>query len=230
MAGVNWSNVLKAGATVGNFAGAAIGGGQLLSSIIKKRQANKIKPQEEDPEQRMLLNELNNKRLQIERGAGAQVQMGRDLIGRGQSLAQSNILRAGGGNVGATMTGLSMANRQAGDATNQLLADSQNQAGQYTQMAIQLQDKIQQRKFGVKTAAYLQRLRESAENRKQGLSNVQNALARVSYGTPVSLNPYSIPSSGAVNSQAKLPDYKDIGGVGGIFGKNPYQNNIPYKF
>ena len=153
-------------------AGAAMGAGQLLASVIKKKQANAMIPPEEDLQQRSMLNEIRNKRLQMERGAGTAASTARGLTAKQMAQTQSNITRAAGGNLGATLSGLAMSQGAAGDTMNKVLAEQQQQSAAYMQLQNQLQNEVSQRKFSLQMGNYLQKLRESSELRQEGLGNL----------------------------------------------------------
>ena len=155
-----------------------IGAGQLLSGIIKKRQATDVNPPMEDPRQASIMNDLLLKKKQLESGFDPTTSIAYDQIGRQQSQATQNILRASGGNVGSAMSGIAMTQRAAGDAGANVISQNQQQQGQFMALAESLADKMARRKLELQMYDKLQKLRESAEETKSGFSNLFGGLSK----------------------------------------------------
>lgn len=160
--------LLSGGNPLGAAGGAAAG--QLLEGVIKGRQANKMDIPPVDPQQQAMLEELMRKRQQIATGADTQTQLGMDLVGRGLAQTQANMAKGLQG--GALIQGMNVAQRTAGDTYNQILANQAEQMKYYNTAAMQLQDKIAQRKMDIAMWQKLQKMREGAEAEKSGMANL----------------------------------------------------------
>lgn len=150
--------------------------GQLVGGIIKKRQANDVQIPLEDPRQANIMNDLLLKKKQLESGFDPTTQIAYDQIGRQQAQANQNILRASGGDVGAAMSGIAMTQRSAGDSGANVIAQNQQQQGQFMALAENLADKMSKRKLELQLWDKMQKLRESAESTKSGFSNLFGGL------------------------------------------------------
>jgi len=202
---------------------AGTGLAQTIGGMIKRRQADKATPPLEDPEQRALLDEINRKRRLLERGGGAGFALGSGLIGRQLSQSQRNVLRATGGNVGAALSGLSMTQRAAGDQTNKLIAQQQQEAGFYTQMAAQETREIAQRKFALQMAERLQKLRESAELKQSGMENIMSGAAML---LPLGKGGAMGGATGGAVGGAIGGGVIGNGAIGGTFGEGGMVDNL----
>ncbi len=171
----------KGGDTASNVGG-ALGAGQLVSSMIKKRQANQMKPNAVDPLQSKLYQEASQKRRQYESGYDPMSQAARRTLNTQLAGSQANVMKRAGGNVGAAMAGNAMAQSAAGNAANKALAATSERVGYYDQMRNQMGDAIAKRKLDLGLMGYAQKMREAGEQGKAGWQGVMGAMARDTSG------------------------------------------------
>lgn len=155
--------------------------GQLITGAAKKRQANQMELPETDPNQIAMLNEVNRKRQQLEMGTGAEFENLRRNTAEAQAQTQANVLKAAGGNVGATIQGINMAQQGAGAAYAQGSVPLVAKSGQYQMLAKQMVDDIAKRKFEVQQWQKLQKMREAAEATQAGMQNLAPAALGLTY-------------------------------------------------
>lgn len=161
------------GAAAGAQAGLA--GGQLLAGLLGGRRARGLTPPQEDPELRAFLNEIQQRRKELETGAGFQTQ--RRLIGQQLATTQRGIVRAGGGATGATISGLARAQRVAGTQLGEVLGAAEQRQLFLTQMAGQIIGDIGQRRLELQLLERGQALAESKQVTSEGLSNLLAQIA-----------------------------------------------------
>jgi len=161
----------------GGAAGAQVGlaGGQLLAGLLGGKRAQAATPPGEDPELRVFLNEIQQRRKELETGAGFQTQ--RRLIGQQLATTQRGIVRAGGGATGATISGLARAQRVAGTQLGEVLGQAEQRQLFLTQMAGQIIGDIGQRKLELQLLERGQALAESKQVTSEGLSNLLAQIA-----------------------------------------------------
>lgn len=163
--------------------GTGVGVGQLASGVIKKRQANNMQVPLEDARYRMLFNDLEAKRKQLATGTDVTTQMGSDRLERQMATVGKNIVSRSGGDIGAAMSGLAMAQSQAGDAFNQILSENQRQQMFYQQQAENMAKEMANRRMNIQMWQKLQKMRESAENTKAGFGNLMGGITRLASGS-----------------------------------------------
>ena len=132
------------GAIVGAMAGALIGG---VSGGLKANKARKADQQiqAQDPRELARLAEINRIRKSIAAGTDPLTQQQIQQARQTGASTQGNIARVTGGNVGATVAGLTRAQRGTQAATNQALAQSQQRLPFFENMGQQLSTRISQR-------------------------------------------------------------------------------------
>lgn len=169
----------------GGAGGAAGGAGAIMglaSSLIQGIQAKRLKnksdaamPELVDPNQAAFLAELNQKRRSIETGAdfaGAMANIDATTAG-----TQEAITRATGGDVGGTIQALLQAQRTAGGAKNQAIAQGQQQQQAYTGMYKQMLDQIAGRRFSLQQQRSQQALAEWGKMKQGANQNFMAGLA-----------------------------------------------------
>jgi hypothetical protein len=93
---------------------------------------------------------------------------------------QNGILSAGGGNVGGTMQALLSAQRNAGDAQNQVLANGEQQNNAVTGMYGELLNKVAARKMQLQLMQHDELMAQWAQKNKAGMSNLMAGMASTS--------------------------------------------------
>lgn len=188
----------KIGGAVGKAAGSKSGMG-VATGLIQSMQANKLKKQADasfpelvDPNQAGYLAELAQKRKSLE--TGADFAAGMNAIDATNAGTNDAITRSAGGDASGTIQGLLQAQRVAGDAKNQVLAQGQNQQMQYNQMYQGMLDQIAGRKLQLQMQRSQQARAEWAAKQKSAQQNLMGGLA--SLGNSVSA-PASMPNKWA---------------------------------
>lgn len=158
------------GAIIGAGVGAVIGG---VSGALKANKARKADEgiQAQDPRELARLAEINRIRKSIGAGTDPLAQQQINQARQTGASTQGNIARVTGGNVGATVAGLTRAQRGTQAATNQALAQSQQRLPFFENMAQQLNTRISQRALEV---GLMRRDQAMAEKAAQGRANSAN--------------------------------------------------------
>lgn len=158
------------GTQVGGIAGNITG--SLIDSAIAGRREEASTPMLEDPAQRLLLEEVRNKRKSIEQGTDVATQTGlaeADLSGES---TRNAVVRATGGNAGQTIDALLKTQRLEDRAKNSVIATSQKLTPFYQNMEEQLTDKIAQRALDLNMFNRVQAGAEKAQFGKEAISNL----------------------------------------------------------
>jgi hypothetical protein len=124
--------------------GIATGMLQSLQAMKLKKKADAAFPDLVDANQAGYLAEINQKKRSIE--TGADFAEGMKAIDQTNAGTNDALVRASGGDVGATMQGILQAQAGAGQAKNNVLAQGQQQQFNYESAAGQLQNLIAMRK------------------------------------------------------------------------------------
>lgn len=167
-------------------AGGALGALQLINSMAQTRKANKLRPGLEDPEQRMFLNEINQRRKAIRSGSAYTEDL-RELGGQ-QASTNQGIVSSSGGAGGAAINALLKSQRGTGAAYGNILANAEKTASAYDNMYEGMLDKVAGRKLDLQNYEYTRALGQAAKNQQAGQSNILAALARqggVTIPTPI---------------------------------------------
>ena len=164
---------------IGTFIGAGVGavaGG--VSSGIKANKAKKAdeRIQAQDPRELARLAEINRIRKSIGAGTDPLTQQQINQARQTGASTQGNIARVTGGNVGATVAGLTRAQRGTQAATNQALAQSQQRLPFFENMAQQLNTRISQRALEVGLMRRDQAMAEKAADQKAASANISGAI------------------------------------------------------
>lgn len=168
---------------VAGAGGAAAGAGLgLATGLLQTLQANKLKrkaeasmPELVDPTQAAFLAELNQKRQSIETGADFAGGMAKiDATTAGTNDA---ILRNAGGDVSASMQALLQSASGANTAKNDVIAQGQQQQGQYNQMYEGMLNQISARKLQLQMYSSQQNRAEWAKKQQGASANLQAGLA-----------------------------------------------------
>jgi len=176
------------------IAGGALGALQLIQGMAQQRKANKLRPGLEDPEQRMFLNEINQRRKAMRSGSAYTEDL--RLLGGQQASTNQGLVSAGGGAGGATINALLKSQRGTGAAYGGILANAEKTASAYDSMYEGVLEKVASRKLDLQTFEYNRALANAAKNKQAGESNILAALARQ--------GPITMP--GAQNNTQEVPD------------------------
>lgn len=234
------------GAVIGAAAGALLGG---ISSVGKSGNASKADKaiQAQDPRELARLAEINRIRKSI--GAGTDPLSQQQIRQAQQTGAstQGNIARVTGGNVGATIAGLTRAQRGTQAATNQALAQSQERLPFFENMAQQLNTRVSQRALEVGLMRRDQAMAEKAAQGKANSANIAGAIgalggmAKLGAGLGAGAGAYEVDQSGALggpgeeatgfiddsssNPKADMLSFTDQAGAGNV--NQPTNTFIP---
>lgn len=142
----------------------------MVKNFIKGRKAQKkadaSKPPLVDQQEAAFLNDIQMRRKNIDTGVGyATQEREADQL---TANIQANVLKAGGGDIGATINGLLLAARMGGEQYNQgALTQASQQQNMYTQMAGGLVSKIADRKMQLQLADRAQYLAQAMNYKQQ---------------------------------------------------------------
>ena len=188
------------GTAVGAAVGAVAGG---ISSGMKANKAKKADEaiQAQDPRELARLAEINRIRKSIGAGTDPLTQQQIQQARQTGASTQGNIARVTGGNVGATVAGLTRAQRGTQAATNQALAQSQQRLPFFENMAQQLNTRISQRALEVGLMRRDQAMAEKAAANKAASANIAGAIG--AFG--------GMSGAGAGPSQPPLQVKQDVG-------------------
>lgn len=163
------------GPAIGAGVGAAVGG---ISSGIKANQASQASQgiQAQDPQELARLAEINRIRKSIGAGTDPLTQQKLKEAQQIGASTQSNIARVTGGNVGATVAGLTRAQRGTQAASNQAIAGAQQRLPFFENLGQQLRTRISQRALEVGLQRRDQALAEKAAAGKAASANIAGAM------------------------------------------------------
>jgi hypothetical protein len=181
------------GAVAGGIGGAAIGlppgvGSQIGSTlgmgvdalIAGKKAEEKADIPMYDPQQLLLLDEINRKRKELEMGLGSQTQTGLREVGQAGEGARASLIRASAGNAGATIDALLRSQKLQNAGANQVLAQGQQQIPYFTGLGESLQEKISQRALDL---SMFDRVDQAAKHAQFGKDALGNLFAGQATGT-----------------------------------------------
>jgi hypothetical protein len=190
-------------APVGAAVGAVAGG---VSSGIKANKAKKAdeRIQAQDPMELARLAEINRIRKSIGAGTDPLTQNAIRQAQQTGASTQGNIARVTGGNVGATVAGMTRAQRGTQAATNQAVVGAAQRLPFFENMAQQLGTRISQRSLEVGLMRRDQAMAEKAAQGKADSANIEGAL-----GTLGNMTPGAGAGTGA--SQPPLAVKQDVG-------------------
>lgn len=201
--------------------------GTLAEGFIAKKKADALTPPMEDTNRRNFLSDIERKRKQLQTG-GTLYQLGSDELASGLANTQSNILSAGGGNIGALMSGLAGSSLAYNDAQNKLIAQNQQEEGRYTALANELSQELAKRRFDTTLQLRTEKMQEAAQATKSGLQNLNATL----FGTPPQEKTNN-PSADNAGQGVDVTDEDKAGrdmlwsGVNKLFKQNPKSDIAP---
>ena len=209
------------GTLIGGVAGGLYGG---VKTLVDNK--NKDQVPLSDPAQVAYLAELDRKRKALQNGTDYQYKLANQQIQKNLATTQSNALKSGGGDIGATMNMLNNSQQYAGNQSNQATNYLLNKGEQYDNAYGQNLDAIAQRKLQIQFNSYLQNLRQNAESRQSNDQNLMGSLAYLlgqnSFGKNSAFNEtninnaleYKIPqTTGAINSSGWGGYGNNLGGI-----------------
>ena len=160
----------------GKIAGGIMGIGQGRRAKRLLSEADKLTPPLEDPETRSLMSLIQRKGRAIERGVDPITAYGKKMIRGSLATTQANILRGAKGDPRFLLEGLRKSAIDASGATSKLVASTFPASQYYTNLSMQLQKRISDRKFGIQMSNRLQKLREGMELFKTSRQNIAGAI------------------------------------------------------
>lgn len=190
------------GAQVGLSLGSALGG--MIDANKKKNQAEAAFPDFVDPNQASYLAELNQKRKSIETGADFAEAV--RLADQSQASTNDAILKASGGDTGASIQGLLQAQAMAGNAKNNAAARGQSQQFAYDNAYGSMLNQISARKLQLELMRSQQARAEWAQGQQDANQNANAGLANLfsAGGVGGGMNFPSDWSMGGGNGQSAL--------------------------
>lgn len=224
-----------AGAAAGKFLGpkgAIIGaiGGALAGGVSGGLKANKARKadqriQAQDPRELARLAEINRIRKSIAAGTDPLTQQQIQQAKQTGASTQENISRVTGGNVGATVVGLTRAQRGTQAATNQALAQSQQRLPFFENMGQQLSTRISQRALEIGLLRRDQAMAENAAAKKAAGANIAGAIGAA--GSMGGAIPKSVPEGSPGSSMPSQPSLivDQSGGLGSEGSEKGFQYN-----
>lgn len=188
---------------VGNALGAGVGavlGG--ASSAIKAGRASKADEaiQAQDPQELARLAEIDRIRKSIGAGTDALTQQQIQQAQQTGAATQERIARSTGGDVGATITGLTRAQRGTQAATNQALAGAQQRLPFFENMGQQLRTRVSQRALEVGLQRRDQAMAEKAAQARANSANIAGAIGFLGNQMNANAVPqFQTPGTGSTN-------------------------------
>lgn len=174
-----------AGAAVGNpMLGAKIGtaAGSFGSSLINSKKGNEAAPPLDDPEERMLLDDLRRRAKSFE--TGSQFQAQKRALNQQRAAISRGIARASGGNSGSAIAGLNRLNRSTGTILNEIYGAGQQRQDFLNQQISSLVQNMAQRRLGIQSLEQDRSLAKSNRSQREGFAQILATL-----GTDMNLMP-----------------------------------------
>lgn len=185
---------------------------QNISAAKKKKQADSLMPGTVDPHQAAFLAELNQKRKAID--TGADFGAGMNAINSTNASTNEALTRASGGDTGATIQGLLGAQRVAGDAGNNVIAQGQQQQMGYNSMYNDLNNKMAARAMQIQMQRSQQARAEWAQKKQTANQNMMSGVAGLFSGGAPKIPGLGGEEAEMMNSQGG-PNTSLMGGTGG---------------
>jgi hypothetical protein len=184
-----------AGNAIGNAIlpgiGGAIGGKVLpmvtgaVESIIggskRKKAANSL-PGAEDPMERRRLTELDNQRKSFETGSAYASQ--KKELKNVQSNTVRGAVRAGGGNIGATLSAITRIGADAGDTFAKIAGEGERRMDTKDAMYGDMITKMAERRAALQMQDYTQKMQDAGEIKKKGNQLLDSVLALPNMNQP----------------------------------------------
>lgn len=155
-----------AGSTAGNILGGTI------DSLISGRKEEASTPMLEDPTQRLLLEEIRNKRRSIEQGTDVATQAALGEADLSGESTRNAVVRATGGNAAQTIDALLKTQRLEDRAKNAAIGTSQSKIPFLQGLEEQLTEKISQRALDLNMFNRVKAGAEKAQFGKEALMNL----------------------------------------------------------
>jgi hypothetical protein len=158
------------GTGIGAAAGVVLG---IAKSILQPKAKM---PPLEDPSQVAYLDELNRKRKALNSGADYNYQLANQQAQKGLATTQNAVLKSGS-DIGSVLTGLNMAQQNAGNQMNNATSYLLNKQEAADKAYGESIDAIAARKLSLQFNQYLQALRTNSESSQAGGQNMMGGLA-----------------------------------------------------
>lgn len=209
------------GMSSSNIAGivqGATGIGQMIAGSVKMGKAKRLMPQEVDPAQVSIIDNL--KRIRLGYGTGSEAASYNKQINTGLSSANNAAVSNAGGNGGALMAVLGNAQTGAQNAYGQVAASlEKNRMGALT-LENQAINDVAQRKLDIKMAKYLQAMGDATSLTKAGAQNFGASFNTFSGGTTSGdMTGGSGSTSGATDAASTVAGGVTTNGASGGFKK-----------
>lgn len=149
----------------------------MIEGGIKANKAKNINLPLTDPLQVSILNNLLAQKRRLETGAAYQAQQ--DEIRQLGREAMNNVMKLGGGNIGASMSGLAQVNRGTLRGLNNLYSNMGLEAMKLSGLIQQQGDTIAQRRLDIPLQEQRRLLGDSAQIQKEALATLLGAGARM---------------------------------------------------
>lgn len=156
---------------------ATLGAGQLALGEIKRRKAEQLRPQEEDPNQVQRLEDAKRKLRQLETGTDATTQANIQEAEQLTAGTQSNLAKITGGNIGGTVDAMLKAQRVGGRNINRAIGEAGQRALGFQGLVERMAQQISQRRLDLQQFRSVQKRAEAAQLRKEGMGNVMGGMA-----------------------------------------------------
>jgi len=163
------------GAPLGAAAGSALGGG--VEAIVKSSQANKMQLTPTDIRQKILLDEIRQKRKALESGITVTPQM--EAIQQMGTTAMNRATRATGGNIGALVNALRSINLSTGRGMNELYGQMTGQSMNMLGVQNELTQQMANRDFSTQMYNKAQAMGSSQKMMQDSTANILAFLARM---------------------------------------------------
>ncbi len=158
----------------------ALGAGQLISGIIKRRKGEAAMPSLVDPQQQSFLNKVRRQQKLLR--SGTAFEPTRAALSREAATTGRGILRASGGASGAAIAGLTRTQRAIGRGIGELGQKSLQEQTRLTALEDSAIQGIAQRKMELQLLKRAQFMAESAQLKKESAANIGALLASI---TPI---------------------------------------------
>lgn len=208
------SIVPGAGTAVGAGVGAVVGG---VGSFNKAKQASQAEQaiMAQDPQELARLAEIDRIRKSIGAGTDPLTQQAISRSQQAGATTQQRIARVTGGDVGATIAGMTRAQAGTQAATNQAITASQQRLPFFENLGQQLRTRVSQRALEVGLLKRDQALAENAAKQKAASANLAGALGGLGnqQGIPQSGGGGGVPVSGSPMAQTPMQGGLDQNGL-----------------
>jgi hypothetical protein len=159
-------------------------GANLLSSAIKKGQANRLLPPETDPQLSALLEDIRREKQSVQSGYDPITMLNKQFISQRGAEALKAATRVSGGDSVGAIEAINKINRSTGRNISEMALGQAGRAGLYSDRMSELIRNMSERKLQLQLLQYRSALGQSNLREQAGTSGLNVLAAKIAGGDP----------------------------------------------